>query len=1210
VDERELFLAGLEIEDPAVRQAYLQAACANNAELLASVESLLASHEGESLFLQVPVGDQLEVTAPGNEATVFIQNASTHDDNGGEPSHALFERDSMKPNRNEETDEIPLGYLESPTRPDSLGRLGHYEVLEVVGRGAFGTVLRAFDEKLQRVVAIKVLAIELASTSPARKRFLREAQSSAQIRHEHVVSVYAVEEKPIPYLVMEYIPGQTLQQKLDTTGPLDVLTVLRLGGQIAEGLAAAHAMDLIHRDIKPGNILLETGVRDRVKITDFGLARTADDASMTQSGIIAGTPMYMAPEQALGHKLDQRADLFSLGSVLYQMVSGRPPFRASSTLAVLKRLTEDTPRPIQEVIPETPQWLCDIISKLHAKHPEERFQTAREVADVLADCEAQLKANAKLKDYSRIPKSKQPASRKPGRRKWVAAAALFLPVIAFAVTELAGVTQLFRGQQGEPVKPGDEPVADGTTPARHDQFPDAPPRKAPLDAQQAKYQAQWRESAKVHLAAVRSNPADRSAWIKAAPLLILAGDDEGYRQLCRDMLKQFLDPAQAEIADSVCKVCLLRPNVIDPSMLPTGRVRGAIGSQDWPDFQAYFIACAALIAYREGDMPHAIEWAHKLAVGPSAPDLTGHTIRAMALHRLGRVDDARQALTAVEATIPDELRPYAAATNLNTVPFPESPLSYDLWHFVILYREAVRLINPTGQADPPPLAIAPFDAAQAKAHQEAWASHLGVPVEFENSVGMKFVLIPPGEFTRGTADGDPRTDDWDMVDDGRPSSRPQHRVRISRPCYAGTHEVTLEQFRAFVQATGYVTDAERSGHGSWYWNEATELIERKADLIWKSPGYEVGANFPVSAVTCRDAAQFCDWLSKKEGRTYRLPTEAEWEFACRAGTTTAYAFGSELMTQNAVFERHPSAGPIAVGSRPANGFGLHDMHGNVHEWCADGPREYTTAAATDPAGPDRGGPDREMRVYRGGSYAEYVGAHLGLQSSGRRASDPGHPDVARGFRVVVVGDLTPKPVASAPFTDADVQRIAALPASEQVEEVRKELVRRNPGFDGKVEHKIEDGVVIILQFCTDDITDISPVRALKGLRLLECASSDVGTGKLVDLSPLRGIPIVELRLWFNQVVDLSPLRDSPLRILDITGNPVTDIAPVKTLKIEWLNVRGMPLTDLTLLKEMPLKELHVDLQTQQDIEIVRAIKTLETINGKPAAEFWKEVDEK
>ncbi|MBC8116556.1 MAG: protein kinase, partial [Candidatus Saccharimonas sp.] len=363
----------------------------------------------------------------GSAATLLYGSGSTQDEEPDATELSFHGRDAMTENQD---DEIPLGYLQPSSKPGSIGRLGHYEIHEVLGRGAFGTVLKAFDEKLHRVVAIKVLAPEIAATSPARKRFLREAQASAAIRHEHVVSIYAVEESPIPYLVMEYIPGLTLQQRLDERGPLDVPTVLKLGRQIAEGLAGAHAQDLIHRDIKPGNILLETSVHDRVKITDFGLARAADDASLTQSGTIAGTPMYMAPEQALGHKLDQRADLFSLGSVLYQMVSGRPPFRANGTLAVLKRVTEDTPRPISEIIPETPAWLCAIITKLHAKNPDERYQTAQEIADVLANCESQLKTHSGLKDFSLIPRAKaQPA----GWWRWMAVAALVLPLLAFGL---------------------------------------------------------------------------------------------------------------------------------------------------------------------------------------------------------------------------------------------------------------------------------------------------------------------------------------------------------------------------------------------------------------------------------------------------------------------------------------------------------------------------------------------------------------------------------------------------------------------------------------------------------------------------------------------------------------------------------------------------------------------------------------------------------
>src|SRR5205823_4802153 len=176
--------------------------------------------------------------------------------------------------------------------------------------------------------------------------------------------------------------GQTLQEKLDKVGPLPVTEVLRIGSQIARGLAAAHATGLIHRDIKPANILLENGI-ERVKITDFGLARAADDASVSQTGVVAGTPQYMAPEQARGEAVDPRADLYSLGSVLYCLCTGLPPFRGSSPLTVLRRVCEDVPRPIREINPDIPDWLVRIIQKLQAKAPVDRYQSAAEVGELL-----------------------------------------------------------------------------------------------------------------------------------------------------------------------------------------------------------------------------------------------------------------------------------------------------------------------------------------------------------------------------------------------------------------------------------------------------------------------------------------------------------------------------------------------------------------------------------------------------------------------------------------------------------------------------------------------------------------------------------------------------------------------------------------------------------------------------------------------------------
>jgi serine/threonine-protein kinase len=286
--------------------------------------------------------------------------------------------------------DLPLGFLSPPDKPGQLGRLDRYEVLAEVGRGGMGVVLKAFDPSLHRVVAIKVLAPELATSGVARKRFLREAKAVAAVTHEHIVTIHAVDEaNGLPYLVMQYVAGMSLQERLDKDGPLEVKEVVRIGLQTAAGLAAAHAQGIVHRDIKPANILLEDGVQ-RVKITDFGLARAMDDASLTQSGFVAGSPQYMAPEQARGEGLDHRADLFSLGSVLYTACTGRAPFRAANTLAVLRRVAEDTPRPVRETNPEVPDWLAAVIEKLHAKDPAERFQSAAEVVEVFGQHLAQL----------------------------------------------------------------------------------------------------------------------------------------------------------------------------------------------------------------------------------------------------------------------------------------------------------------------------------------------------------------------------------------------------------------------------------------------------------------------------------------------------------------------------------------------------------------------------------------------------------------------------------------------------------------------------------------------------------------------------------------------------------------------------------------------------------------------------------------------------
>jgi hypothetical protein len=290
--------------------------------------------------------------------------------------------------------EDALAILRPSERPELLGTLGGYEVHEIIGRGGMGVVFKALDPVLNRQVAIKLMAGAAASGAAARRRFMREAQAAATVCHDHLVTLFGVHEAAgVPYLVMQYVAGESLQERLDRSGPLQILEAVRIAQQTAAGLAAAHAQGLIHRDIKPANVLLEQG-EDRVKITDFGLARTPQDVGLTQAGVVAGTPEYMAPEQARGEPVDQRADLFSLGCVLFAMCTGAPPFRAATPLAVLRQISDEPAPPLRSVNPQVPAWLASLVERLLAKDPAQRIQSAAEVAGLLEGYLAHLREPA------------------------------------------------------------------------------------------------------------------------------------------------------------------------------------------------------------------------------------------------------------------------------------------------------------------------------------------------------------------------------------------------------------------------------------------------------------------------------------------------------------------------------------------------------------------------------------------------------------------------------------------------------------------------------------------------------------------------------------------------------------------------------------------------------------------------------------------------
>lgn len=427
--DKDIFLNAIEITDLDTREAFIDKACRGDASLHSEVMSLLRSAEQSGGFLETPASvEQFNI----------------------DPQSTI-------------SDSIALRYLGPSGSENSLGRIDHFEIESVLGHGGTGVVFKAHDSKLDRNVAIKVLSPQIAIQSKARTRFIREAHAAAAIAHPNVIAIFGIDEyNGLPYLVMEYVEGKTLEQKIRDEGFVGLDPLLRIGAQIAQGLAAAHEQGLIHRDIKPSNVLLMRG-SDRVKISDFGLARAIDDGEVTHTGLLSGTPQFMSPEQAAGQPLDHRTDLFSLGCVLYAMCVGQSPFKADSAIATIRLLCDKTPKAIQELNSSVPDRAVNLIGKLLEKDPGNRYQSARQIADEL---EADLH---RLKDPAAVAMSVSSASGTasdtPYRNqqvgstpslsrtlKIVTAGVLVLLALA-AVSEMAGWTSYLTPRAAEDIDP-------------------------------------------------------------------------------------------------------------------------------------------------------------------------------------------------------------------------------------------------------------------------------------------------------------------------------------------------------------------------------------------------------------------------------------------------------------------------------------------------------------------------------------------------------------------------------------------------------------------------------------------------------------------------------------------------------------------------------------------------------------------------------------
>ena len=729
---------------------------------------------------------------------------------------------------------------------------------------------------------------EVAAKEQHRVRFLREAQAAAKVEHDHICPIYQVgEDNGVPFIAMPFLKGESLDARLKRQKPLPIEESVRIARQVAEGLAVAHDAGLVHRDIKPANIWLETGrvvsggvvsggvvsgdvgaradhspltthhSPFRVKILDFGLARIqTDETHLTASGAIMGTPAYMAPEQARSLPVDHRADLFSLGVMLYEMTTGRRPFTGSDTMSMLMSLAVDNPTAPNLINFAIPSELSDLIVKLLSKSPEHRPASARAVADALMNV---------------LLHSTQPI-----------------------VEALPGDPGHHRGE--------------------FDFADDATNVEVPLASRAAPDSSSRGPK--------RERSRGRPIVVAAVALVVLIGASFGAYRLFFETKNGTLI---VEVNDKETE-----------------------------------------LRFKNGE-----------------------------LQILGK-DGKSYTLTATERkkSLPfGDYEVHVVGTD---------GLDLDTKEFT-LKKGGQWIIRVTAKAP----ALATSEPAK----------------EFTNSIGMKLVRIPAGKFWMGSSDAEVEKitrSNPPYLDLCNPKwESPRHEVEISRPFHLGVYEVTVGQFRQFVRETRYKTTAERTGQGARQIPGADSSSHVVPGLDWRNPGYPQTDDYPVTEVSWADAKAFCDWLSKKEGRRYDLPTEAQWEYACRAGTATRFSTGDDEASLKgyanvADATVAPKGGPDSnwgkwaarfkdgyaqsapVGKFRPNAFGLYDMHGNVWDWCRDrfDGTYYSRSPRRDPLGPVGNG----IHPIRGGSWFTLP---IHCRSTAKVPVDASSTNNDIGFRVVL-----------------------------------------------------------------------------------------------------------------------------------------------------------------------------------------------------------------
>ena len=890
-------------------------------------------------------------------------------------------------------------------------RLGHYRIIALLGRGGMADVYRAEDERLGREVALKAVPTEFARDPERIERFQREVRAAAGLTHANIVTVYEFGQgEEQHFYTMALMPGGDLKARIrEHPEGMPAEEVREVAAAMVRALDYAHQRGLVHRDVKPENILFgEDGVP---RLTDFGIARAmAEGTRMTATGMSIGSPHYMSPEQARDLTVDGRSDLYSLGVVLYEMLTGQLPFQASDTFAVAYSHIND---PVPDLPRELAEWQ-PVLDRLLAKSPEERYASAAELAQVLAGeslpqspATRVTPAGREVEDTRRVrgagTRLVEPAKPRRTSVAVVAGAVLALAVVGIGYQALRDTSDPERlptsgggdaaesrpalvqsdpprpettstpespfpfGVQDDPAvtprplpsraQPGrDEPVRPTAARLEPTTTPESPLQDDPaVTARVLPSRAQPGRDKPVRPTAARAKPAP-----KPKPLPVLGGGavlvvettPAGAEVLVDGTLVGKTPLERSDIRSGVREVRLRHPHYEtvreSGKRFGDGRVvriqrrlvrgRGALTVTATPR-QAWVEVGGKRLAERT---PVTLE---DLPAGRVEVKLGASEHHPLSVE----VEIPKDGLARLERRL--ERVPYGSLT-LDLQP---SDAKVTLPEVNVRYRPGVRLQEGSYRV------VAQRDGYQDVTRTINVSGDTRVRIVLEaKDLAMEFVWIPPGEFRMGSTGRHAYSDE-----------KPVTRVRITQGFWLGKYEVTQRQWQAVM-----------GNNPSRFKN--------------------CGGDCPVERVSWNDVQEFINRLNGRSGgRRYRLPTEAEWEYAARAGTRTDTYAGDitkprgndPVLNRIAWYDENSGNRTHPVGRKSPNPWGLHDMLGNVLEWVGDWKGDYPGGLVTDPTGPRSG----SYRVNRGGSWifsARYC------RSAYRFSFSPGDRFGSLGFRLL------------------------------------------------------------------------------------------------------------------------------------------------------------------------------------------------------------------